>query len=174
MTRTSTPLMAALMLIGALAAGCSGESSTTGTAGSSGEGRTTLTARDKGVKFAECLRTHGVPDFPDPNANGEFVYGVSVSPTVFTRATDACTHLQPPGALSTERTPEQRSASLRFADCMRDNGVKDFPDPVDGEPLVDTTKIPSSDAPDGMTVLNAAMEACRTVPGLGLTTGGHE
>jgi hypothetical protein len=40
--------------------------------------------------------------------------------------------------------------------------VKDFPDPVNGEPLVDTTKIPSSDAPGGMTILNAAMQKCRT------------
>jgi hypothetical protein len=38
--------------------------------------------------------------------------------------------------------------------------VKDFPDPVNGEPLVNTYKIPSSDKPGGMTILNAAMEKC--------------
>ena len=43
---------------------------------------------------------------------------------------------------------------------MRENGVADFPDPVDGEPLVDTRRIPSSDTEDGMTILNAAMQTC--------------
>ena len=38
-----------------------------------------LTARDKAVKFAECMRAHGVSDFPDPDAKGDFDYGVSVT-----------------------------------------------------------------------------------------------
>ena len=46
--------------------------------------------------------------------------------------------------MSAKRTPKQQSASLKFAQCIRDNGVKDFPDPVNGEPLIDTNKIPSS------------------------------
>jgi hypothetical protein len=54
---------------------------------------------------------------------------------------------------------------------MRENGVKDFPDPVNGDPLVDTTKIPSSNQPGGMTVLNAAMKKCGSV--LGLSAGGQ-
>jgi hypothetical protein len=112
------------------------------------------------VKFAECVRENGVSDFPDPNAKGEFVYGVSVRPAVFTAAVRACKDLQPPGTLSAERTPEQQSASLEFAQCVRVNGVRDFPDPANGEPLVDTTRIPSSDTPEGMTILNAAMEKC--------------
>ena len=96
------------------------------------------------MKFAECIRAHGVSDFPDPNAKNEFEYGVSVTPAVWKQATTACKDLQPPGTLSSKRTPKQQSASLRFAQCIRDNGVKDFPDPVNGEPLVDTYKIPSS------------------------------
>jgi hypothetical protein len=43
---------------------------------------------------------------------------------------------------------------------MRENGVKDFPDPANGEPLVDTSRIPSSNAPGGMSILNAAMQKC--------------
>ncbi|HEX8102769.1 MAG TPA: efflux RND transporter periplasmic adaptor subunit [Solirubrobacteraceae bacterium] len=97
---------------------------------------------DQAVKFAECVRTHGVADFPDPNAKGEFVYGVSVSPAVFRKAVDACKDLQPPGSLSAERDPGQQSAALRFAACMRSHGVKDFPDPANGEPLVDTDPDP--------------------------------
>ena len=41
--------------------------------------------------------------------------------------------------------------------------MKDFPDPVNGEPLVDTYQIPSSNRPGGMTILNAAMQKCGNV-----------
>ncbi|MEA2419469.1 MAG: hypothetical protein QOE60_1675, partial [Thermoleophilaceae bacterium] len=42
-----------------------------------------------------------------------------------------------------------------------DHGVKDFPDPANGEPLIDTYRIPSSNRPGGMTILNAATKTCR-------------
>ena len=170
MTRRPWPL-AALATVALIGAGCSSGSAengntATGTASSSDTGgNKQLTARDKGVKFAECIRAHGVADFPDPDAKGEFQYGVSVSPAVWQKATTACKDLQPPGTLSSKRTPKQQSASLRFAQCIRDNGVKDFPDPVNGEPLINTYKIPSSNRPGGMTILNAAIGKCRTVMG---------
>jgi hypothetical protein len=174
-------------LIGLISAGCgSNASSESGTASSSGTTSSThtagtgttssgankkLTARDKAVKFAECIRAHGVSDFPDPNAKNQFEYGVSVSEAVWKQATTACKELQPPGTLSGKRTPKQQSAALRFAQCIRDNGVKDFPDPVNGEPLVNTNKIPSSNKPGGMTILNAAMHKCGDV--LGAAAGGQ-
>lgn len=55
----------------------------------------------------------------------------------------------------------EQKTRLEFAKCIRENGVKDFPDPVNGQPLVDTNRIPSSAAPGGMSMLNAAMQACR-------------
>jgi hypothetical protein len=115
------------------------------------------------VKFAECMRNNGVSDFPDPNAKGEFVYGVSVSPAVWKKAVDACKDLQPPGTLSAKRSPKQQTAGLKFAQCMRENGVKDFPDPANGEPLVDTRRIPSAARNGGMSIINAAMQKCRGV-----------
>jgi hypothetical protein len=123
--------------------------------------RSSITPREKAVKFSECMRANGVGDFPDPNASGEFpAYGVSVSPAVWKKAVAACKALQPPGTLSAKLTPAQESAALRFAQCIRENGVPDFPDPVSGQPLVDTTRIPSSNRPGGMTILNAAMHKC--------------
>jgi hypothetical protein len=112
------------------------------------------------VRFAECMRSNGVGDFPDPTANGEFVYGVSVTPAVFDKAVAACKALQPPGSLSGQRSPKQQSLALKFAQCVRNDGVKDFPDPVNGQPLIDTTKIPSSNPPGGMSILNAATHKC--------------
>jgi hypothetical protein len=49
--------------------------------------------------------------------------------------------------------------------------VKDFPDPVNGDPLIDTTKIPSTDRAGGMAILNAATHQCRSI--LGLAAGGQ-
>jgi hypothetical protein len=162
--------LAALATVALLGAGCSNGSAEQGdTAGSSattvasGSESKQATARDWAVRFAECIRSHGVGDFPDPNEKNEFEYGVSVSPAVWKRATTACKDLQPPGTLSAKRTPKQQSASLRFAQCIRESGVKDFPDPVNGEPLVNTYKIPSSNKPGGMDILNAAMRKCGNV-----------
>ena len=151
-----------------LAVGCSSSPADTG-AGDDAPSTTTttaLSASQQAVKFAECIRAHGVSDFPDPNAKNDFEYGVSVSETVWTRAVTACKDLQPPGTLSSKRTSKQQSATLRLANCVRANGVKDFPDPVNGEPVVDTYKIPSSNTENGMTVLNAAMAKCKGVAGL--------
>jgi hypothetical protein len=164
MTRT-LQTVAAFTMIALISTACwkkpaqPGRGSNPAQTGSSGN--KTVTTQDQAVKFAECVRKNGVSDFPDPNSSGEFVYGVSVSPAVFTKAVEACKSLQPPGTLSVKRGPEQQKAGLKFAQCMRDNGVKDFLDPVKGEPLVDTTRIPSSARNGGMTILNAAMETCR-------------
>jgi hypothetical protein len=163
MSRTLRPLVA-LALVAFIGAGCSNAPAKTGTdngTASSAGTNTKATDRDKAVKFAECLRNNGVPDFPDPDAKGEFAYGVSVTPAVFQKAVNACKDLEPPGALSSERNPEQQTASLRFARCMRDKGVKDFPDPVNGEPLINTYKIPSSNRAGGMDILNATIQKCR-------------
>jgi hypothetical protein len=174
-SRDLRPLAALVMvaLISLTSAGCgSGAPSQTGTGASTGtSGAKNATDQDKAVKFAECIRRHGVPHFPDPDAKGDFVFGIDVSPAVWQKAVNACKDLQPPGALSSKRSPKQQTASLRFAQCIRENGVKDFPDPANGEPLVDTTHIPSSNRPGGMTILNAAMQKCR--PFLGLAAGGQ-
>ena len=155
---TSTRRLTALALVALIGAGCGSDAADTGTSSGADE---KLSAREKAVKFAECVRARGVTDFPDPNEDNEFEYGVSVTPTVWTRAVAACKHLQPPGTLSAKRTPKEQSASLRFAECIRENGVKDFPDPVNGEPVVNTYKIPSANTPEGMATLNAAMQKCR-------------
>jgi hypothetical protein len=186
MMRKPWPL-AALATVALIVTGCSSGSAGsgdtgTGTAASSSRpasstattssgGTTKLTAQEKAVKFAECMRAHGVPHFPDPDSKGDYNFGVDVSREVWLKAVDACKALKPPGALSSKRTPAQQSAALRFAQCVRDNGVKDFPDPVNGEPLIDTYKIPSSNKPGGMTILNAATRKCGSV--LKLAAGGQ-
>jgi hypothetical protein len=166
-----------------IGAGCGGAKSAKGTTAVSTDARnttavhttaarhtTTVTAREKAVKFSECMRANGVSDFPDPNASGQFPsYGVSVSKAVWISATATCKSLQPPGTLSAKMTPQQLSDALKFAQCVREHGVPDFPDPVNGQPLIDTTRIPSSNKPGGMTILNAATHTCGHL--LALQTG---
>jgi hypothetical protein len=174
MRRRLRPLVALALvaLISLISAGCgSNASSEAGTADTGGA--KSATAQEKAVKFAECIRAHGVPHFPDPDPKGDTAFGIDVTPAVWTRAVEACKDLAPPGALNAKRTPKEQSAALRFAQCVRDNGVKDFPDPVNGphEPLIDTTKIPSANKPGGMTILNAATDKCGSI--LRLAMGGQ-
>ena len=151
--------LAVLAIVALTGAGCgSNAPSETGTAASTATKK--LSNQEKAVKFAECMRANGVPHFPDPDPSGDTNFGVDVTPAVWMKAVHACNDLKPPGALSSKRTPKEQSASLRFAQCVREHGVKDFPDPVNGEPLIDTTKIPSSNQPGGMTILNAATDKC--------------
>lgn len=161
--------LAMIAMVAVINVGCGGTSSggtgsvasvgTTGTVSTGGE--TKLTARDKAVKFTECMRSNGVGDFPDPDASGNFPsFGISVSAAKWTRAVNACKELQPPGSLSAKLTPAQLSTALKFAQCVREHGVPDFPDPVNGQPLIDTTRIPSANKPGGMTILNAATHTC--------------
>jgi hypothetical protein len=86
--------------------------------------------------------------------------GIDPESEAWQRAIGACQDLQPPGFTGHGRSPEQQKAALAFAQCMRNHGVKDFPDPGVDDPLVDTNRIPSSDTPEGMNILNAAMQQC--------------
>ena len=88
MRRSVRPL-AALATLALIGAGCSNGSAENGTAAASSAGDKKATDPDKAVKFAQCMRKNGVSDFPDPDAKGEFVYGVSVSAAVFTKAVKA-------------------------------------------------------------------------------------
>jgi hypothetical protein len=57
------------------------------------------------------------------------------------------------------------SARLEFAQCVRDNGVEDFPDPIPDGPLIDTRRIPSAAGRGALSIpgFQAAMEKCRDV-----------
>jgi len=167
----SRPL-AALALVALISAGCSNAPAGTGTGGNTGTGSSggnaTTASRDQAVKFAECMRANGVKNFPDPSASGDFAIdtvanrsGVDTSSAAFTQARSACKDLEPSGFTGKNRTAEQQQAALKFAQCIRDNGVKDFPDPAPDGPLVDTNRIPSAARNGGISILNAAMQKCR-------------
>jgi hypothetical protein len=176
MRRTPWPL-AALAVAALIGAGCSDGSSENADAGTGGAGGGKTSTRDKAVRFAECMRDHGVRGFPDPDASGELTIdgvlnGSSLDPSTPTwkQASAACKDLQPPGFTGHKATPKEQKVRLEFAQCIRDNGVTDFPDPANGDPLVDTNRIPSTARSGGMSILNAAMRKCGAAfsDGLGL------
>jgi hypothetical protein len=171
MSRTMRPLVALAMIVVVVLISACGSTAPASTAtGSGGGGNNTATNREKAVKFAECMRSNGVSQFPDPGASGKFtidavVNGSALDPNApaFKRAISACKDLEPAGFTGPKVTRHQMTARLRFARCIRANGVPDFPDPTPSGPLVDTNRIPSSNSPGGMSALNAAMHTCGAI-----------
>ena len=154
-----------LIAVAALISGCgSSAPAETGTGG----GNDPAANAPKAVKFAECMRSNGVSRFPDPGASGKLTIdavangsSLDTSTPAFRQAISACKALEPAGFMGTKRSSQQQNAALTFAQCIRENGVKDFPDPTPNGPLVDTNRIPSAAEPGGMSVLRAAMQKCR-------------
>lgn len=161
---------AAALAILAVSAGCGsgGGNHTASIAGTAGSGASsTSTIRAKAVKFAECMRSNGLSAFPDPDASGALTIdavangsSLNTNSGTFKQALNACKNLEPAGFTGNQRSPQEQKAALAFAQCIRDNGVRDFPDPSKTDPLVDTNRIPSANKPGGMTILNAAMRKC--------------
>src|SRR6476469_2851426 len=59
------------------------------------------------------------------------------------------------------RTPEQQEAALKFAQCVRGNGVPDFPDHATAQdPLIDNTKIRGGASARSIPELRPAVDAC--------------
>jgi predicted small secreted protein len=165
MSRTLLPL-AALAMVALITAGCSNAPAGTG---ASSDGGNTSAAREQALKFAQCMRNNGIREFPDPDASGTVTIetiangtSIDTNSPAFQQAITACKDLEPAGFTGATRTPEQQQAALKFAQCIRDNGVKDFPDPAPDAPMIDTNRIPSTDTPGGMTILHAAMQKCGT------------
>jgi len=157
--------LAALAMVALIGAGCSNGSAENSNGSSSGDKN--AANPDKTVRFAECMRENGVKEFPDPNAAGdqEFVDAMKAldpSSAAWKKAIGACKDLRPPGLLGGKASPREMNARLEFAQCMRDNGVKDFPDPIQGGPLIDTNRIPSAAGRGARSIpgFQAAMQTC--------------
>jgi hypothetical protein len=111
------------------------------------------------------MRSHGVPDFPDPSPNGGLKVTNNPNDPRLQAAQRACGYLLPGGGNQTTGghfTPSEVAQLLNFARCMRAHGIVSFPDPTANGmgPLhgIDP-KSPQ---------FNAAQEACQSLmPNLG-------
>ena len=129
--RPATALFAALVASVAIAA-C-------GDARPSGADAKSITKA--GLKFAACVRVHGVPDFPDPpsvTAGGaETNAGTATAPSesaqVVRRAEDKCQQYAAAAqgsVVSSAQLTKLKAGALAYAECVRAHGVPTFPDPT--------------------------------------------
>jgi hypothetical protein len=84
------------------------------------------------VEFAQCMRAHGVTNFPDPNGQGQVQFsGVNPTSPSFEAAQRACAKFSPGGGKPPSAAQQQLAvaSALKFSECMRNHGITDFPDP---------------------------------------------
>jgi hypothetical protein len=151
------PARTAAVILGvgvvALLAACGSGSPSPSGAGGSGSSGGSPSAGDSGgspsaVSYASCIRSHGVPAYPDPAIDGQLPKGdaqhFGVSPSQFQAAQQACHGLLTAGGSlaqqeaqcmqSSDCSPalvqQMRTADLRLARCMRSHGEPRFPDPA--------------------------------------------
>ncbi len=115
-------------------------SSDAGAPGGSPSSESPAVAQQKMVAYSQCMRTHGVPEFPEPtegkllirseNHNGH-VSGVNPESAQFQAASKACAKLAPNGGKppSPAEQAKMQEKALKFSECMRSHGVPNFPDP---------------------------------------------
>jgi hypothetical protein len=135
--------------VGLLLAGCGG-SSTPGvahlsagrdpSAASGGGGgsapESEASAQQHLVAYAKCMRSNGVPNFPEPDEGRLLVRGgpgtgLDPGSAQFQAAERACHKLQPQGGKpSPEMMKQAQERALKFSACMRSHGEPNFPEPA--------------------------------------------
>jgi hypothetical protein len=171
---------ALVVALGVTVSGCSG-GPTVPTAGSQPATTAALAGRSgssgasplaEAVAYSQCIRSHGVPNFPDPvqTPSGGYGYrtkGIDPSSAAFQGALRACKALPSPwNSTGQQLSSADQQAWLNWAQCIRAHGVPDFPDPTFSGVEVHDSGVASS-SPQ----LRSAMDACKpqtpSVGGLG-------
>ena len=139
--RIAAAIIATVALV-LLAAACSGSPSSTGPGGSSNTGGS---ANSQLLAFSQCMRSHSVPNFPDPqsSSNAKFpsAQQLGVSSSQYQAAENACQQLLPVGASGQFPPAEVQQLLIgmrEFSQCMRSHGVPNWPDPItdsEGRPV---------------------------------------
>jgi hypothetical protein len=112
------------------------------------------------VAYATCMRSHGVPTFPDPNSKGHLSSSSlpNVNSPQYRRAQEVCRSLLPQGLTMQggSLTAQQQVALLKYARCMRAHGVPKFADPT-------SSGLSLSGVDPNSPRFQAAQNACRSV-----------
>jgi hypothetical protein len=174
---------AAIAVVALFVAGCGGGSGGPGVAragsSKSAGGRSSSATGSKkasALAYSKCMRAHGVTDFPDPNGNGQLTINNSGGPgssdldpnnAQFQAAHEACKSLLP--APGPAQQASRRADALKFAKCMRDHGITDFPDPNASGGL-EIKGTPAGDLDPSSPQFQSAQKACKhLLPGSGKT-----
>jgi hypothetical protein len=175
--RVAFPVLTLAGMVGLslLASACGGSSGAkVARIGTTSSGKSPASSSDRGTgdarAYSACMRSHGVPNFPDPDENGRLLVkggadGLRMNTPQAKKAAQACAHLQPNGGRPTAaQEAKDLQAFLTYARCMRSHGVPRFPDPKPGGGLQIGPKLgvdPSTPQ------FQAAQAACRkVVPGI--------
>jgi hypothetical protein len=120
--RRRAAALSAALASAALLAACSG-----GPAHTAGQ-----TGSHSALAYAQCMRSHGLPNFPDPNAQGGFSLPSGITPNSpqYLTADKACQSKEGGGHLSPAKFAQLETRLLKFAQCMRTHGVPGYPDPT--------------------------------------------
>lgn len=121
-----------------LASGCGGSPSShvaqLGTSTTQNSSPSDSSTYDHELAFTHCMRTHGVPLWPEPRSNGSSdrspltASQLGVAKSQIKTAAQACRSVLPIQSVTTQQG-YVRAQALRFSQCMRAHGVTDFPDP---------------------------------------------
>jgi hypothetical protein len=157
-----------------LAAACSGSPSSTGSGGSPDAGGSANSP--SAVGYTSCMRSHGVPDYPDPDSSGQLpkitaTSQVGVSDSRLTAAQGACQARWPYQAPTQAQQRQQLTEDVKFAQCMRSHGVPNLPDPTISDGRVEFVISVSRDGfdPHSPQILAKAHECQHVLPaGTGL------
>jgi len=143
--------LTAMAAVALLTAACGVHVSLGGRASSATSASTGAPTYAQEVALAQCMRSHGVPDFPDPDAAGGYSLSgngtlegaggsVNMNSSQAQAAYGDCRHLLPGGpsiAQLEQRVQQAQQAEekqlpllLKFAQCMRGHGEPDYPDPT--------------------------------------------
>jgi hypothetical protein len=148
-----------LLLAGLAGCSASGDSAGATTTTTSGQQAAAAVWRE----LVRCARANGMPNLPDPqidsNGRANFPNGTPEPPASVRRACQSIYDRLPPSARGDEeeRPPPDIQALLRFARCMREHGVPDFPDP-DAE---GNFRAPPGSAGPNTPQFQGALQACR-------------
>jgi hypothetical protein len=114
------------------------------------------------------MRSHGVPNFPDPSSSGGFATkGIDRTSPQFQSAQIACHALAP--THSAAQVKRHVKVLLAYAACMRKHGLPWFPDPTSqGSFVVSPGSSAAANWNPGSPQFRAADKACRPLnPGTG-------
>jgi hypothetical protein len=122
--RAAAALLAALLAgIALLAAACGG-----GSAGSAGS-----SPYAKALAYTQCMRSNGVANYPDPNAQGQILFppndGLDYGSPQFTHAIKTCGKWRGT-PMTAQQVQQALSHFLKYDACMRSHGITDQPDAI--------------------------------------------
>jgi hypothetical protein len=145
--RGAGPRVVVLVVVGVSLTAC-GASPSKGVAGL---GSTTTTGRGSAaqapvasaLRFASCMRSNGVTNWPDPSSNGQAqsINHIDASSPAFQSAYNDCRKYAPGGEVGPPTpTAAQLRVALTFAQCMHKHGYPQFPEPLATAPGPDQTE----------------------------------